>query len=1041
MTNKCKCGILISKTPYDKRYAIMEDGELVELIVDKGSANQITGNIYKGIVKKLVAGKCAFVDIGLDMVGCLSKEEMVDRSAFRGRNHEEDAPVTDIEQVLHVGDEIMVQVTSEPSKGESDLERRPQLTMHLNLAGSLLVCMPGTDLIRVSKRERDPARRTDMKRMINRLKAKDVGYIVRTEGVNASEVELTQEMRGLEAKWEGIKENYANLMGVGCIYTQSNSTQCAIGEYINENTDYVYIDNRDEYFAVRDDLKSFAPDKLDKVKLWSSAESLFEYFKVENDYARSLQRTVPLPRGGNLVIEQTAALVSIDVNTGPKVHGKDQGKIILETNIDACREIAKQLRLRDVDGLTIVDFIDMETEADNTTVYNEFCKAIRRDKAQVEPATISQFGLMEIRRKRVHVEPVNGPVHVCPVCSGGGRTATLESTLGMIDRWMARASAKGNMERVTLVTNPYVVDVLAKDRSRMFNYLEYKHGMTIDLIQDENAHVNQFWMYNENKEDITDQYNFADVEKVEKPAKPKASKQPGQRRNRRDSRNKAKREILISKTPYEKRIAIMEDGELVELVVEGVSSNRVLGNIYKGVVQKVLPALKAAFIDIGMEKAGFLHQEDAMDRSELLRREYGDDDDESGSAKEIPIDEILKEGQEIMVQVVKEPISTKGARLTTHLSFAGRFLVCMPGTNFIGVSKRERDPAKRREFKKVVRRLKGRDVGYIVRTNGLNESEFEINKQMRELEAKWEETKFNFENQPAETCIYEESDSIEQTVREYFSDNTDVVYIDNRDEYYALRDYLQRLSPDKLNKVKLWNEDVSLFENFKIENDYARSLQRKVPLFLANGKRAGWLVLEQTEALVSIKVDVPEMTNELSVVVCQEIAKQLRLRDVGGLIIIKFPEFAGEDVRENVYHEFRKAIRRDKAPISPSPVSPFGLMEVTRKRVRVNLMTEKTEVCAVCCGGGRIGSINGTLGMIDRWMSRAHNKGRMREVTLVVSPAVVDELCKNECNIYRYLESKHFMKINLVEDEHAHVNQYWMYDKNNEDITELYNFV
>ena len=1039
MTNKCKCGILISKTPYEKRYAIMEDGELVELIVDKGAANQILGNIYKGIVKKVVPNHGAYVDIGLDVDGSLLKEEVVDRNATRGKNHEDDTPVADIDQLLHVGDEIMVQVYEESSNGA---DKQPQLTMRLSLPGSLLVCMPGTDLIRVSKRERDPARRTDIKRMINRLKARDVGYIVRTEGVNASEVELTQEMRGLEVKWEGIKENYANLMGAGCIYSQSNSTQCAIGDYINENTDYVYIDNRDEYFAVRDDLKSFAPDKLDKVKLWSSAESLFEYFKVENDYARSLQRTVPLPRGGNLVIEQTAALVSIDVNTGPKVHGKDQGKIILETNIDACREIAKQLRLRDVDGLTIVDFIDMETEADNTTVYNEFCKAIRRDKAEVEPATISQFGLMEIKRKRVHEDAANGKT-VCPVCSGGGRTATLESTLGMIDRWMARASAKGNMNAVTLVTNPYVVDVLAKDRSRMFNYLEYKHGMTIELIQDENAHVNQFWMYNEKKEDITDLYNFADVEKPEglpKPAKQTKSSKGSQRRGRYDNRNKTKREILISKTPYEKRIAIMEDGELVELVVEGVSSNRVLGNIYKGVVQKVLPALKAAFIDIGMEKAGFLHQEDAMDRSELLRREYGDDDEEGGSAKEVPIDEILKEGQEIMVQVVKEPISTKGARLTTHLSFAGRFLVCMPGTNFIGVSKRERDPAKRREFKKVVRRLKGRDVGYIVRTNGLNESEFEINKQMRELEAKWEETKFNFENQPAETCIYEESDSIEQTVREYFSDNTDVVYIDNREEYYALRDYLQRLSPDKLNKVKLWNEDVSLFENFKIENDYARSLQRKVPVS-SNGKRVGWLILEQTEALFSIKVDgFTTLSMADGVEVCQEIAKQLRLRDVGGLIIIKFPEFASDDVRDGIYQEFRKVIRRDKAPISPSPISKFGLMEVTRKRVRVNLMTEKTEVCSVCCGGGRIGTINGTLGMIDRWMSRAHNKGRIRDVTLVVSPAVVDELCKNDCNIYRYLEAKHFMKINLVEDSHAHVNQYWMYDKNNEDITELYNF-
>ncbi|MBR2899106.1 MAG: Rne/Rng family ribonuclease [Fibrobacter sp.] len=508
--------------------------------------------------------------------------------------------------------------------------------------------------------------------------------------------------------------------------------------------------------------------------------------------------------------------------------------------------------------------------------------------------------------------------------------------------------------------------------------------------------------------------------------------------------NKCKRGILISKTPYEKRIAIMEDGELAELVVESVSSTRVLGNIYKGVVQKVLPALKAAFIDIGLEKAGFLHQDDAMDRNELLRREYGDDGDEEGSSKEISIDEILQEGQEIMVQVVKEPISTKGARLTTHLSFAGRFLVCMPGTNFVGVSKRERDHAKRREFQKVVRRLKARDVGYIVRTNGLNESEFEIQKQMRELESKWEQTKYNFETMPAETCIYEESDSIEQTVREYFGENTDYVYIDNRDEYFALRDYLKVLSPDKLDKVKLWSSNESLFEYFKIENDYARSLQRQVPL-----PRGGNLVIEQTEALVSIDVntgpkvhgkDQSKIILETNIDACHEIAKQLRLRDVGGLIIIDFIDMETDEDREKVYQEFRKAIRRDKAPISPAPISQFGLMEVTRKRVRVNLMTEKTEICPVCHGGGRIATLESTLGMIDRWMARAHGKGKLKEVTLVVSSPLVDVFCKDMARMFHYLEYKHSMKIDLVEDEHAHVNQFWMYDKAGEDITDLYNF-
>ena len=377
-----------------------------------------------------------------------------------------------------------------------------------------------------------------------------------------------------------------------------------------------------------------------------------------------------------------------------------------------------------------------------------------------------------------------------------------------------------------------------------------------------------------------------------------------------------KRGILISLTPYEKRIAIMEDGELAELVVEGVSSNRVLGNIYKGVVQKVLPGLKAAFIDIGLEKAGFLHQDDAVDRNILLAREFGDDDEDNRGGQELAIDQILKEGQQIMVQVIKEPISTKGARLTTHLSFAGRFLVCMPNTNFIGVSKKERDSQKRREFKKIVRHLKARDVGYIVRTNGLGESESEIEKQMRTLESKWDACKANFDNQPAETCIHQESDSIETTIREYFGDNTDYVYIDDKNEYEVMRDYLKELSPDKLDKVKLWSSNESLFEFFKIEDDYERTLSRTVRL-----SRGGNLVIEQTEAMVSIDINTGPKVHgkdqaknilETNLDACNEIAKQLRLRDIGGLVIIDFIDMNTDEDREIVNTEFKKAIRKDR---------------------------------------------------------------------------------------------------------------------------------
>ena len=508
MTNKCKRGILISKTPYETRYAIMEDGELAELVVDGASSNPILGNIYKGVVKKVVpAAKLAYVDMGLGTDGVLRQEDVVDRNASLSRSSDDDddarAEVA-IEKAIREGDEIMVQVTREPegNKGAG-------LTMHLLIPGNLLVCMPNSNFIGVSKNEHDMARRREVKGMVNRLKARDVGYIVRTDGMHATEEELQQQMRILEAKWARAKENFASAAPGACIYEESNAAGRCIGEYFNENTDYVYVDNRDEYFTLRDYLREVAPDMLDKVKLWSSSESLFEYFKIENDYARSLQRQVPLSRGGNLVIEQTEALLSIDVNTGPKVHGKDQSKIILETNIDACHEIAKQLRLRDVGGLIIIDFIDMETDEDREKVYQEFRKAIRRDKAPISPAPISQFGLMEVTRKRVRVNLMTEKTEICPVCHGGGRIATLESTLGMIDRWMARAHGKGKLKEVTLVVSSPLVDVFCKDMARMFHYLEYKHSMKIDLVEDEHAHVNQFWMYDKAGEDITDLYNFA----------------------------------------------------------------------------------------------------------------------------------------------------------------------------------------------------------------------------------------------------------------------------------------------------------------------------------------------------------------------------------------------------------------------------------------------------------------------------------------------------------------------------------------------------
>lgn len=511
-------------------------------------------------------------------------------------------------------------------------------------------------------------------------------------------------------------------------------------------------------------------------------------------------------------------------------------------------------------------------------------------------------------------------------------------------------------------------------------------------------------------------------------------------------RKKIKREILISVTPYDKRIAIMNNGELSELVVEGLESKRVLGNIYKGVVQKVLPGLKAAFIDIGMEKAGFLHQDDAIDRNEVLRREFGDDDDSKGDkGVSLAIDKILKEGEEIMVQVVKEPISTKGARLTTHLSFAGRFLVCMPKTDFIGVSKRERDSSRRRALKQIVRRAKADDVGYIVRTNGLKASEDEIKRQMDSLQEKWDVTKTNFEENPPETLIYEESDSIETTIREYFSDNTDFVYIDDKEEYELMRNYLKTLSPNKVNRVKLWSARQSLFEYFKIEEEYEKILHRQVPL-----TRGGYLVIEQTEALVSIDINTGPKVHgknqaknilETNLDACWEIAKQLRLRDIGGLVIIDFIDMDTEQDKEAVVNEFKKAIRKDKAPISFLPLSQFGLMEVTRKRVRMNILTEKTQVCPTCDGNGHIFSLETSMSQLERWLARCSQAARYTKITMVLPTEMCDLMQVDFGAFYHYFESKYVLELEVVEHEDGRPGEFFMFDTNSrEEITDTYSF-
>lgn len=513
--------------------------------------------------------------------------------------------------------------------------------------------------------------------------------------------------------------------------------------------------------------------------------------------------------------------------------------------------------------------------------------------------------------------------------------------------------------------------------------------------------------------------------------------------------SRSKREILINVRPYEKRIAILEDGRLSEVFYERPDSTRIIGDIFKGVVNAVLPGLQAAFVDIGLEKAGFLHVEDVESRSLLDDSMHDDDDEDEGRPRSSrreddtagkPIDQLLKVGQEVLVQITKEPIGTKGPRLTTHLSFAGPFLVCMPGSDFIGVSKKARDPQQRRALKRMIRELKSPECGYIVRTNGMNESEAEFAKQMKILEAKWEACKQAAATLPAPALVHKESDTSDTTIRDYFSDDVDAVWIDDRTECATVVGNLKVLSPDKVGKVKLYTGEESLFDHFGIEEELEKNFQRRVPL-----KRGGYLLIDKTEALTAIDVntggkvrgrDQGKNILETNLDAAWEVAKQMRLRDMGGLLVVDFIDMDSEEDKEAVVKEFKKAIRQDSAPISFAPLSQFGLMEITRKRIRPDAVSEQTNVCPTCHGAGYIPSRELVLAQIDRWLRRHRAKKGTPDISLALNPHMIELLTDNRARVFKYLETTHKARIQLLEDDEANIDEFRVFvTKSGEELT------
>ena len=407
-------------------------------------------------------------------------------------------------------------------------------------------------------------------------------------------------------------------------------------------------------------------------------------------------------------------------------------------------------------------------------------------------------------------------------------------------------------------------------------------------------------------------------------------------------------EILINCTPREIRVAILVNGILEDRHIERTASRGLVGNVYMGRIVRVLPGMQSAFVDVGLERTAFLHVHD-IEKARLPNGEYK------------PIEKILTEGQHLLVQVAKDPIGTKGARLTTTISLAGRKLVYLPGDEHIGVSQRIEDDELRERLREQVTRLcdENEKGGYIVRTcaeEGATEDEFLDD--MRYLGGLWKEISERATTSPAPALLYDDLPLAKRVVRDMVQSSTARIWVDSHQNFNMLKEFAEHFVPTVVERLALYTGERPLFESYGIEEEIEKSLGRRVDL-----KSGGYLVLDQTEAMTTIDVntggfvgkrDFSQTVFKTNLEAAQTIARQLRLRNLGGIIIIDFIDMTSEEHRAAVLAELRRAVMSDRTKLTMSDFTELGLVEMTRKRTRESLSHALCEPCPVCGGRGEI---------------------------------------------------------------------------------------
>lgn len=548
-----------------------------------------------------------------------------------------------------------------------------------------------------------------------------------------------------------------------------------------------------------------------------------------------------------------------------------------------------------------------------------------------------------------------------------------------------------------------------------------------------------------------------------------------------------KREILINGGPRETRVAILEDDRLVELLVDRPDQRRRVGDIYKGRVEAVLPGIQAAFVDIGLEKSAFLHASDLLEPDEDEDPEdavQADDAEEAVEAESVEatvegeespgrdrrsrarngaprngevrqrevnsrhplpdIQDILKKGQTLLVQVTKEPISTKGCRVTAQISLPGRFLVYMPAASKVGVSRKIDSREQRGRLREMVGRLLPKNEGgVIVRTVAEGVTEDHFKREIDTLIGLWKKVqrKETFVRAPA--LVHRETSLTRGIIRDVFSAKVDALHVDSREHHHEIEQYLKQIDPELMSRVFLYNEPTPLFEKFDIESEIRDLFKPRCDL-----PTGGSLIIQPTEALVSIDVNTGRYTGRkdpektilrTNLEAAREIARQLRLRDIGGIIVCDFIDMETRANREKVLQELRSHLARDRARTKALAVSDLGLVEMTRQRVRPSLLQGMTTDCPTCSGSGRVFRPEVVARRLERSLKRVGLDRKERQLAVRLHPEVALYLLEEEPKLLQSIARQTGVDLELRDDPMMRLDEFRLMSRPaGRDVTEIY---